>query len=466
MGFKIVILGTDFLVYLLIVAMVAFTLVMKRSRQFCLAWRKVIYQPLGLIALIILLAYSTIGLLDCVHYRVALPGVINGKVHYTPQVKSVFDWLVAPLGEHQEITYSEPFSIYAYTKELVLLADGKPIRTYPRLRYAGQHLTTPAQVRQDIGQRVAVGAALGLVFGLFFSGLLIFYLARRHQFSFREMLQLVLHGNTKVPWRCAGITLIFLCLFVCILIRLAPHYYIFGTDKVGNDVFYITLKSIRTGLLIGTLTTLVVLPFAVLLGTVAGFFGRWIDDIIQYVYITLSSIPGVLLVVAAILSLQIYIDNHPQLFPTMAQRADVRLLALCVILGVASWTGLCRVLRAETLKLREIDYIQAATALGTPAFKIVLRHILPNVFHLILISVVLDFSSLVLAEAVLSYVGAGVDPTTYSWGNMIDGARLELAREPIVWWPLMAAFTFMFVFVLAANLFADAVRDAFDPRHG
>jgi peptide/nickel transport system permease protein len=93
-----------------------------------------------------------------------------------------------------------------------------------------------------------------------------------------------------------------------------------------------------------------------------------------------------------------------------------------------------------------------------------LRHILPNVMHIVLIATVMDFSGLVLAEAVLSYVGIGVDPNTISFGTMINAARMELAREPMVWWSLLAAFGFMFALVLAANLFADAVRDAFDPR--
>jgi len=98
--------------------------------------------------------------------------------------------------------------------------------------------------------------------------------------------------------------------------------------------------------------------------------------------------------------------------------------------------------------------------------KIISRHILPNVMHIILIAVVLDFSGLVLAEAVLSYVGVGVDPSMASWGNMINSARLEMAREPVVWWSLVSAFWFMFLLVLAANVFSDAVRDAFDPRTG
>ena len=244
---------------------------------------------------------------------------------------------------------------------------------------------------------------------------------------------------------------------------MATHYHIFGTDKIGRDVFYQTIKSIRTGLIIGTITTLFALPFALLLGTFAGYFRGWIDDLIQYSYTTLSSIPGVLLIAASVLMLQVYMNNHAAQYPTLARRADVRLLALCFILGITGWASLCRFLRGETLKLREMEFVQAAKALGVSDIRIILRHIIPNVFHIVIITLVLDFSVLVLAEAVLSYVGVGVDPTTMSWGNMINSSRLELAREPVVWWPLLAALISMFGLVIAANLFADAVRDAFDP---
>jgi peptide/nickel transport system permease protein len=135
-----------------------------------------------------------------------------------------------------------------------------------------------------------------------------------------------------------------------------------------------------------------------------------------------------------------------------------------MILGVTSWTGLARLLRGEALKLREMEYIQAAQAFGVSHWRIITRHILPNVMHIVLIAVVMDFSGLVLAEAVLSYVGVGVDPSTISFGTMINNARLEMARDPMVWWSLAAAFCFMLMLVLSANLFADAVRDAFDPR--
>ena len=188
------------------------------------------------------------------------------------------------------------------------------------------------------------------------------------------------------------------------------------------------------------------------------------DDVIQYVYTTLNAIPPVLLIAAAALMMQVVIDGHPHWFATAAERADARLLALCLILGVTSWTGLCRLLRAETLKLRELEYVQAARAFGVSNARIMARHILPNLMHIVPIALVMNFSALVLAEAVLSYIGIGVDPSTISFGTMINAARTELAREPIVWWSLSAAFVFMFALVLMANIFSDSVRDAFDPR--
>ena len=206
------------------------------------------------------------------------------------------------------------------------------------------------------------------------------------------------------------------------------------------------------------------LPFAIFLGRAAGYLGGLFDDLIQYLYTTINSIPSVLLVASAILMLQVYMSNNPGEFQSIYERADLRLFFLCLILGLTSWTGLCRLLRAESLKLKSVEYIKAAEIFGLKRISIIVRHFLPNLVHIVLITIVLDFSGLVLAEAVLSYVNIGVDPTTYSWGNMINAARLELSREPIVWWSLTAAFIFMFILVLFANLFADNVRDAFDPR--
>jgi peptide/nickel transport system permease protein len=268
----------------------------------------------------------------------------------------------------------------------------------------------------------------------------------------------------QVPWGAAAAAAGALLALAGPAALLAAGYHVLGTNQVGSDVLYQALKSIRTSLVIGTLTTLVLLPLGIAAGVCAGYFRGLADDAIQLVYTTLNSIPGVLLIAAAVLMIQVQIDTHPDAFQTAAQRADMRLLALCAILGLTSWTGLARLLRGEALKLSELEYIQAAHAFGVAHARILARHILPNVAHIVIISLVLDFSGFVLAEAVLSYVGVGVDPSTTSFGTMINAARLEMAREPMVWWSLAAAFFFMFALVLAANLFADAVRDGFDPR--
>jgi peptide/nickel transport system permease protein len=242
---------------------------------------------------------------------------------------------------------------------------------------------------------------------------------------------------------------------------LSSGYHVLGTDQVGTDVLYRALKGCRVGLVVGVLTTLIATPLAIVFGIMAGYFGGWIDDTIQYVYTTLISIPSILRIAAVMLIVTALLDN---LNVQAAVASDTRLLWLCMVLGIGSWTGLCRLLRGETLKLRENEYVQAAEAFGVNRLTIMFRHILPNVMHLVLISVILRFSGLVLAEAVLAYVGIGVDPSMESWGNMINGARLDISRDPIVWWNLVAAFIFMFGLVLPANIFGDAVRDALDPR--
>lgn len=461
-------LWTDRLIFVLLTVVLFVIAYIRQWEHLRTPWRQVFQRKLAMASLIILCAYLTIGLLDSVHYRKALTTQSGQQeTHYSGEVLSLFDYIVGELRTQDEKTFSAPFAVYQFSKEIMESPNGKIIRGYPRLKYAAAHLQDPEREQfEDILITVLQALAMGLFVWGAVCGLVIFLLAGRTQATFGTLLQNIIKGHTTIPWHVILTTIGVMIVLVSMAILLSNNYHIFGTDKVGQDVFYLTLKSIRTGLVIGTLTTLIMLPFALMLGIFAGYFRGWIDDIIQYLYTTLSSIPSVLLIAAAILTTQVYIDIHPEWFDTTIDRADIRLLCLCAILGITSWTGLCRLLRGETLKLREVDYIEAAKAFGVSHFRIVMRHILPNVMHIVLIIVVLDFSGLVLAEAVLSYVGVGVDSTTQSWGNMINSARLELAREPMVWWSLVAAFIFMFALVLAANLFSDALRDAFDPRTG
>ena len=444
-----VLLWTDLLIWLLVVALIAAVFLIRRQPHLRAPWQRVARDPVAAAAGVVLAVFALIALLDSAHYRPALPPGPQGEVHYAPEVKSGLDWLLSPLLEQQEKSYSAPFASHLMSKEAITLADGSQIRDFPRLKFGGVHLTNPATDRtSDIALRSLAG-----MFGATAIWLALILLSRRWR-----------AGHADLPWRTIYFSLLSLLLVAGMLTALAPYYHVMGTDKVGQDVLYATLKSIRTGFLIGALTTLVTLPLSIGLGVAAGYFGGRVDDAVQYVYTTLNAIPGVLLIAAAVLIMQTQLESHPGWFETGAERADLRLLFLCLILGMTSWTGLARLLRGETLKVRELDYVVAARSFGVSDSRILWRHILPNVQHIVLISVVMDFSGLVLAEAVLSYVGVGVDPGMYSFGNMINGARLELARDPVVWWQLGAAFIFMFALVLSANLLADSIRDALDPR--
>jgi peptide/nickel transport system permease protein len=433
-----VVLATDALLWLLVAAVVVYALYCRRRPHLAAPWKRVFQSKAAAVSGVVLACYLVIGLADSIHYRAA------GSV----EVQSLLDRALSVLRQKSEKTYSAPLATRLYAKEQVETPDGKQVRDFPRLRHGGAHLEDESRLRTDIILRAAVGllAAAALWAVLFFISR---PLARRYP---------------QVPFGALWLTLAVILALAGPIASLAPHYHVLGTNQVGQDVLYLALKSIRTSLAIGTLTTLVLLPLGIALGIMAGYFKGWIDDAIQYLYTTLNSIPGVLLIAAAVLMMQVVIDRHADWFPTAAQRADFRLLVLCAILGLTSWTGLARLLRGEALKLSQLEYIQAAHAFGVSDARILGRHILPNVSHIVIIAMVMDFSGLVLAEAVLSYVGVGVDPATTSFGTMINSARLEMGREPIVWWSLAAAFAFMFVLVLAANLFADAVRDGFDPR--
>jgi peptide/nickel transport system permease protein len=457
MPFQLVALWTDVLIFLLLAVAMAFAVYARRQEHLSAPWREVARSRVAMGALVILAAYATIGLLDSVHFRKLLPAEPEQPARYSADVQSVLDVLLGPLKVRTEKTYSAPFATQLLVKETLELPGGGRERAWVRLQHGGRHLDDEATGHaRDISERAALGAVKGLAVWM----LMIAAVA----FASKSSLRSLWAERRGTRWRAALLTLAVLLVLGGVLAEWSGAYHVFGTDKVGRDVLYQALKSVRTGLIIGTLTTLVMLPFALALGAMAGYFGGLTDDVIQYLYTTLNSIPSVLLIAAMVLMLNVYLDRHAAEFASVVERADLRLLFLCLILGLTSWTGLCRLLRGEALKLREMDYVLAARALGASPAGILIRHVLPNVMHIVLITLVLDFSGLVLAEAVLSYVQIGVDPTTDSWGNMINNARLEMAREPTVWWSLAAAFLFMFALVLAANLFADAVRDAFDPR--
>ncbi|MEQ1875950.1 MAG: ABC transporter permease, partial [Bdellovibrionia bacterium] len=222
----------------------------------------------------------------------------------------------------------------------------------------------------------------------------------------------------------------------------AEHW--FGTDLFGRDVFAKAVSGIRTAILIGFVASFISIPIGVFFGAISGYFGGWVDDLVVWFYTTLDSIPYILLIIAFAFVLGAGLTNA------------------IIAIGMTSWVPLCRVIRGEFLKNKQKEFVLAAQALGASHSRRAFLHILPNTFHIILIRFSLSFVYAIKSEVILSYLGLGVEPGKFSWGLMIDDSKQELARG--VWWQLGAATLFMFILILAFNLFNDALRDALDPK--
>ena len=464
---KFVFLWTDFVLWLVVSGVVFYIWRARHNARVKANWSHVLRDAPAMCAAVVLGVFVTIALLDSVHFRPRLSAIegaaADAQAAYGTRTLSIFDSLMSHATESREKTYSTPLAYWSFQKETQVV-EGKEVRSNPRLAFGGSHLRDPEREwSADLVARSLHGVLFGLFAGIAIAAASAALLGRKRG-GLRNSLWQIVRAETEIPWRAMLITVIVMAMIIGWLVAVWPYYHPFGTDRTGNDVLYQALKSIRTAVVIGSLATIATLPLAIVLGILAGYFKGWVDDGIQYFYTVLSSIPPILLVAAFVLLINVYIDQNVDSFETGVERAEFRLFLLCLILGVTGWATLCRLLRAETLKIAELDYVQAAHAFGVSKWRVMARHVLPNVMHLVLIVAVLDFSALVLYEAVLSYVGVGVDPNSSSFGSMINLARSEMSRDPVVWWNLATAFTFMLALVLAANLFADAVREAFDPR--
>lgn len=234
----------------------------------------------------------------------------------------------------------------------------------------------------------------------------------------------------------------------------AGHW--FGTDIYGRDVFAKTIYGTRVAITVALTASVLAGIIGLALGMLAGYFGGWIDDIITWLYSTLQSIPYILLILAFTFVLQ---DKEFSWFGYQFQIKGIR--AVYLALGLTGWVGLCRLIRGEVLKHRDRDYVISSRALGASSPRIIVRQILPNIFHLVIITFSLSFIGYIHAEVILSFLGLGVKNAP-SWGVMIDDAKLELFRG--VWWQLAAATVAIFFISLTLHIFGDTVRDALDPR--
>lgn len=226
----------------------------------------------------------------------------------------------------------------------------------------------------------------------------------------------------------------------------------FGTDIFGLSVLRKTLYGAKISITVAMCASLISLFIGVPLGAIAGYFRGAADEVIVWVYSTLSSIPYILLILAFAVVL------HDK---TLFGHKLTGITAVYLAIGLTSWVGICRLIRGEVIKHREREYVLAAKSYGCSDSRIILRHIIPNVFHLVIIDFSLRFVSFIHAEVILSFLGLG-EAQRPSWGAMINDARIELARG--VWWQMAAATVAIFVISLALNIFGDALRDSLDPK--
>lgn len=219
--------------------------------------------------------------------------------------------------------------------------------------------------------------------------------------------------------------------------------HLFGTDIFGRSVLAKVIKGTETAISVGLVVALVAITIGLFLGAIAGYFGGIIDEIIVWFYTTIASIPNIILLIA------------------LAFILGKGIAAIYIALGMTRWVELCRLIRAEVIRQKNKDYVKASIAIGASHFRRLFIHILPNVFHIVIIQFSLIFQIAIKSEVILSYLGLGVQNRP-SWGLMINDAKVELARG--VWWQLFFSTAAMFLIVLAFNIVSDALRDILDPK--
>lgn len=227
---------------------------------------------------------------------------------------------------------------------------------------------------------------------------------------------------------------------------------IFGTDIFGQSVLRKTLYGTKISITVALCASLISIVIGVPLGAVAGYFRGFVDEIIVWIYSTLSSVPYILLILAFAVVLR---DK------TFFGYKLTGITAVYLAIGLTSWVGICRLIRGEVIKHKDREYILAAISYGCSRRRIIFRHLLPNVFHLVIIDFSLRFVAFIHAEVILSFLGLG-EAERPSWGAMINDARIELSRG--VWWQMAAATVAIFFLSLALNIFGDALRDSLDPK--
>ena len=245
-----------------------------------------------------------------------------------------------------------------------------------------------------------------------------------------------------------------------VVIRLAapsPEHY-FGTDSTGRDLFARIIYGGQISLIIGVLSVALALLLGITIGGLAGYYGGWVDAILMRFTEAALSIPSLFLLI--ILG-KLFGSQIPTI-RLMGRTFSGSVIVVILVIGLTSWMYLARIVRANILSLREMDYISASRALGLSNFRILVQHLIPNTIAPIIVAATLGLANAIISEAYVSFLGLGVQPPTASWGNLMDQSISLIQRG--VWWMWLFPSLFIVLTILFTNFVGDGLRDALDPR--
>lgn len=270
--------------------------------------------------------------------------------------------------------------------------------------------------------------------------------------GFILLLVFILVGSIIIPEKKAN--------EVDLAARLSPptstHW--MGTDSTGRDVFARIIYGGQISLLVGVLAVVISVSLGTLVGGVAGYFGGWVDSVLMRFTEAILSIPQLFLLIV----LGKYLGKDIQTISVMGRSFSGSVGIVIVVIGTTSWMVLARIVRANVLSLREMDYVSASKSLGANNMRVIFSHLIPNTFGAIIVASTLGLAGAILNEAYVSFLGLGVQPPTSSWGNMLTSAQSFIQRG--AWWMWVFPSMFIIFTILCINLLGDGLRDAFDPR--
>ena len=230
----------------------------------------------------------------------------------------------------------------------------------------------------------------------------------------------------------------------------------FGTDVIGRDILARTIYGGQISLMIGVSAAFVEVFLGALIGSIAAYYGGWIDNLLMRFTEAMLIIPSLFLL---IIGARFFGKGIPDI-NIFGRHMTGSVLVIILIIGLTSWMYLARIVRANILSLRERDYVSAATALGASDFRLILNHLLPNTTAPLVVAATLGVATAILSEAYVSFLGVGVQGATATWGNMLDGAYRYLETAPWLWF---FPGTMILLTVLGINFVGDGLRDAMDP---